>query len=402
MKHPIIAALAVLACLTVSVAAAREWTDITGKFKIDAEFVSFQDGMVELRKSDGNPIKVPLEKLSDDDLKSLRDRPEIAVFLEGNPDLKQRASGFAKILAPAGLESGIVCRFKRIDHGPKSMDFSKTGRFLAVGRGNDGIDMFDLTLGNRVSRVTDVPDLREVNRCRFTPDGKKLLATGTEGVIHVWDVAPDGELKSRKTLVGHRREVTAIAFSSNSVRAISGCKDGKVIYWEIDSGRKLATFSSFKNEISACYITPNGQQAMVTDGAELKLFDLSKSSEIESVKLGWFSSRGAVFSPNGRQLVIFGDMGVNIRDVATGEGFHIKVFGLKYDFRFTSDGTRMISFESNDIRIWDAATGDVLSRLDPTVSSGPDISALSPDDRHIAIARTGNYQDVVVMRLAED
>jgi prepilin-type processing-associated H-X9-DG protein len=43
------------------------WTDSTGKFKTEAEFVSLTDGKVTLRKTNGKNITLPLERLSKKD-----------------------------------------------------------------------------------------------------------------------------------------------------------------------------------------------------------------------------------------------------------------------------------------------------------------------------------------------
>jgi hypothetical protein len=45
-------------------ACAREWTDSTGAFRVEAELVDHKDGVVRLRKTDGSIISVPLAKLS--------------------------------------------------------------------------------------------------------------------------------------------------------------------------------------------------------------------------------------------------------------------------------------------------------------------------------------------------
>ena len=42
----------------------RAWTDSTGKYTIQAEFVEFKDGKVRLRKQDAKEITLPIEKLS--------------------------------------------------------------------------------------------------------------------------------------------------------------------------------------------------------------------------------------------------------------------------------------------------------------------------------------------------
>jgi hypothetical protein len=48
-------------------AAIRNWTDISGKHKIEAEFVKFADGKVTLKKKDGQEVSLLLEKLSEAD-----------------------------------------------------------------------------------------------------------------------------------------------------------------------------------------------------------------------------------------------------------------------------------------------------------------------------------------------
>lgn len=42
----------------------RTWIDATGRFKIEADFVSLADGTVTLRRADGKNMEIPLEKLS--------------------------------------------------------------------------------------------------------------------------------------------------------------------------------------------------------------------------------------------------------------------------------------------------------------------------------------------------
>ncbi|MBN2294421.1 MAG: hypothetical protein JXM70_18475 [Pirellulales bacterium] len=48
----------------VSAKAVRMWTDITGKFTVEAEFVSSTGGKVRLKKTNGKNITVPVERLS--------------------------------------------------------------------------------------------------------------------------------------------------------------------------------------------------------------------------------------------------------------------------------------------------------------------------------------------------
>jgi hypothetical protein len=50
---------------------AREWTDATGKFRVEAELVVVKNGKVYLEKADGTAVSVPVDRLSDADRKYL-------------------------------------------------------------------------------------------------------------------------------------------------------------------------------------------------------------------------------------------------------------------------------------------------------------------------------------------
>lgn len=45
----------------------RTWSDVTGAFSVEAQFVKFDDGKVKLKKGDGKTVAVPLERLCAED-----------------------------------------------------------------------------------------------------------------------------------------------------------------------------------------------------------------------------------------------------------------------------------------------------------------------------------------------
>jgi hypothetical protein len=49
----------------------RTWIDATGKYKIEAELISQEDGTVKLKRRDGTIVSLPIDKLSEDDRKYL-------------------------------------------------------------------------------------------------------------------------------------------------------------------------------------------------------------------------------------------------------------------------------------------------------------------------------------------
>ena len=73
MKKRIVLSI-VVGCLGLgSILLARTWTDRSGNFSVEAEFVRYADGEVTLEKQDGKVVTLPLSKLSFKDQKWLRE-----------------------------------------------------------------------------------------------------------------------------------------------------------------------------------------------------------------------------------------------------------------------------------------------------------------------------------------
>jgi hypothetical protein len=69
----VVAALALLGVHSLAAEEVRTWSDKSGKFKIEAEFVEILEGKVKLKRADGKVIEVPLASLSRDDQQYLRE-----------------------------------------------------------------------------------------------------------------------------------------------------------------------------------------------------------------------------------------------------------------------------------------------------------------------------------------
>jgi hypothetical protein len=64
--------LVLIGVLSANEASARKWTDITGKFSVEADFVESAAGQVTLKRPDGGLIRLPLARLSDADQQHVR------------------------------------------------------------------------------------------------------------------------------------------------------------------------------------------------------------------------------------------------------------------------------------------------------------------------------------------
>jgi hypothetical protein len=108
-------ALVAIVCLSAATSVAwqskmRTWTDASGRFSIDAELVDVGEGIVRLKKADGQVISIPIEKLSQADQQFVRSQapspgqggPSSVMIseLSGKPEELARDDG-----RPAGKKS---------------------------------------------------------------------------------------------------------------------------------------------------------------------------------------------------------------------------------------------------------------------------------------------------------
>lgn len=114
--------------LLASSAPAREWTDATGKAKIEAEYLGFVDGKVKMKFANGKEELVPLGTLSENDKKFVQEqvmREEAAKEAEAGP-----ADRFTQAInqEPTNPELYInrgMARTNRKDYDGAIKDFSK-------------------------------------------------------------------------------------------------------------------------------------------------------------------------------------------------------------------------------------------------------------------------------------
>ena len=116
--------LAILALLSTLVsqcfAQTRTWTDITGKFTVEAEFVDVTDGSVRLRKNDGSLIVVPLKRLRQVDGEHVQSHSSMPTETVPQPPMPKVQSEKVETTAVASWPGQSEPRCHRAGTGPAS------------------------------------------------------------------------------------------------------------------------------------------------------------------------------------------------------------------------------------------------------------------------------------------
>lgn len=219
----------------------------------------------------------------------------------------------------------------------------------------------------KVLRALDVAP--GVRRVRFCPQGA-LLATASLSIsenpqpiyaITLYEV-PEG--RAVRQFVGHTDSITDHAFSADGSLLATASHDQSVRLWNTDTGALLQTMFLVEPTESA--------RGPLATRESCVPWSLQFSADGTSVYAGYSDGRVAVWSTESgqKQAVIFAH-GANVSGMD-----------------LAADGKRLVTgaWYASEIKLWDAATGDLVMEVDTGIEGIADVSFVPTRD---AILVTG-------------
>jgi WD40 repeat protein/DNA-binding SARP family transcriptional activator/class 3 adenylate cyclase/tRNA A-37 threonylcarbamoyl transferase component Bud32 len=292
------------------------------------------------------------------------------------------------------------------------LDWSSRGVFVSFSYDNDGaIRIRDPESGDVVAAFRGPG--ATVTSARFSPDGARLATTSRDGRLVVWDVRTGRVVMMAS---GHGQARGASFATDGSIVAAAWPEAGIVRLFDASNGRKIQTFSDLDGAWSTAF-DPQGRKVAVStahdncDGGPWAVFEIDLGSGRRQM-LERSKPCGSMFvtwSPDGRYIFA----NDHFWDGATG-AFRFTLPPLHTDSissaAWSFDGDRLATGSyDGSVRVWEMASGIPVSSLRfsaqdvydvPAVTFSPDgselMSTAGSGARHVRIwdARPGGGQEI--------
>jgi len=287
-----------------------------------------------------------------------------------------------------------------------SLAFSHDGKWLAAGKLDAAVYVFDASSGDMVTSKEKLDRMQQVIAIGFSHDDRHLVAASYSGESLCWNLSPEGKLADEKSLFAFKGEVSCLTTSPKHDFFIGGDKEGGVAYMPYgDGGNQVRLFKELKKKVLALWLPESGVAALATDGEKVYKFSLKDGKVLELHELPVKYPQHACFSKDGRQLVVTDYDHIRVFDtvnyketksIANPAGEMLHCVKLHPNGKWLATGLRAKT------AIWDIASGEVLAYLESGTVFYDQLIAFNDAGTKIAITSNVAQQSIRIFEIADD
>jgi small GTP-binding protein len=217
-----------------------------------------------------------------------------------------------------------------------------------------------------------------VSEIAWSPDGRMLASSSSDGTILLWD-AETGECLHM--LEGHKGEVWSVAFDPSGRMLASGGDDETVKLWDSETGECISTLRGHDNYVNCVVFNPLACTMASVSETVVKIWDLETHECISTLDehTGYINS--VAFDPAGRTLASGSDdKTVKLWNLETSECINtLKGHkGVVWDVAFDPAGRTLASgSDDKTVKLWETVHGKLLRTLEGHTEEVLDVSFLT-------------------------
>ena len=235
-----------------------------------------------------------------------------------------------------------------------------------------------------------------VESVAFASDGRSLAAGGADGRVLVWDVSSGKRrlvLPAPVDAFGDRESVDNVAFSPDGRMLASGygasgetsAPGDRVLLWDVASGKRAVTIP-----VSAWGVqfSPDGKTLALGGNDKIVLWDVARQKRRTALTGHSGQNTNVAFSPDGRTLASVAlDKPLTLWDIETGKPrvLSLRSGGFLPTLSFGPGGRTLAVGARDTVTLWDVATGAKRVTLGPRKIGFAPVVAFSPDGRTLSV-----------------
>jgi WD40 repeat protein/nucleoside phosphorylase len=236
-----------------------------------------------------------------------------------------------------------------------------------------------------------------IRSCAWSPDSSRLLSTGEDRSLRVWDAVTGEQLLN---LQGHTGRVNSCAWSPDSTRLLSAGSDQSLRVWDAATGEQLLNIQGHTGGVLSCAWSPDSTRLLSAgEDQSLRVWNAATGEQLLNIQGHYGRVRSCAWSPDSTRLLSAGDdQSLKVWDAATGEQLLCLLghSGEVYSCDWSPDDTRLLSAGiDQSLRVWDAATGKQLLNIRSQTASLLSC-AWSPDGTRIRSFLSGTAPRICV------
>jgi hypothetical protein len=251
---------------------------------------------------------------------------------------------------------------------------------------------------------------RQITGLRFTTGGARLVSSSGDRTVGQWDVASGREL--RELVLKHPEWVAALDVSDNGRYALTACDDGVARVWRLADAREVARWSPPASDDREPTVTTSVDLAPGDGGNLVALLATAATGRVdrwviepdaapsEPQMLVELAGAGALwsarFADDADTVVTIGGNDARVWRVAADRlsappvarpVVRLSPHGAVADAAFSPDGLLIATGSwDHSAKLWDAATGRPVRKLDGGHTGFVNALAFSPDGAELATA----------------
>ncbi len=202
-----------------------------------------------------------------------------------------------------------------VGQGATAVSLAPDGRLLAMGDAQGKVRLRSVAPGG--TERTLEAHTRSISALAFSGDGNRLLSGDGAGEARVWDTVSGRELAHFTA----GSPVVALALSGDGSLAVIGHADGRVVCWDVSGQRQRVRLTAHVGGVTALTLHPAGT-LLLSGGADgvIRVWRLPGSSPRRELRGHQGAVRGLALSEDGRRVLTGGkDRTARLWDVRSGK-----------------------------------------------------------------------------------